>query len=739
MRLHGKWKSYNIFNYVRLYCGMVFLIAMIMSACAYYFMYKTVYADYWFSNRQHVSFIVNQHETNMKSMDDMVLQMGMEESITRFKLEEQPVKAIALEERLKNYTTVSRFFESLLYYYHEDEYLYNHITSAKVEDFLEKRFSAEKTTKEELSLLLKDDTPGLRILPEQKMSGSWVQAYAGNKESYTTFFQVTQPYKKDTLVFLVSDSYYDGLLKDENYEKCTAFLYYDDQIIVARGTEQMTTETLEELFRENPIQQMLKESQNGQEQVRIGKEKYLLSVEKGNSGIYYGILQSKSVFWDKLKIEQWVLLFVLMACIFPTSLILVYASRGVIGKVKRMNELLQEDNLYDLTGIESGIQTLVATKKETEKDSKALKKNKLISRFVRGEFSTREEMIEEAAKASLNIDKEFYVLVLFKNRGCGNGKEEAVILEMLEQEESVEGHGIHLVNNNKILFALFSDEPEVIEDVLEKMQKIVGESCDEYVMAVSEFHEDFGESNRAYLEVDTAFDNYVLFGNDKLIRFSEVVHRDYVSLVPDHYLQRLRYAIRACDKAGVEMVIRDICDRINRENASLYAFRIFCDDIIRVLLSERKGNDAQFDDLYNVFILSKCSNMQDFNDLLKNVCLTIIDKRADISSGKSDVVQKAMTYMEQNYQDAEMTMNTLAEHLGISLSLLSVEFKKATNISPSNYLASLRVEKAKELLKSTDMLIKDISLAVGYEDLHVLNRWFKKYTGMTPGQYREQE
>ena len=93
--------------------------------------------------------------------------------------------------------------------------------------------------------------------------------------------------------------------------------------------------------------------------------------------------------------------------------------------------------------------------------------------------------------------------------------------------------------------------------------------------------------------------------------------------------------------------------------------------------------------------------------------------------------------MNENYHDPNLTMITLAEYLKISSVILSVEFKNEIGISPSQYLANLRVEKAKELLSNSNMLIKDISNAVGYEDDYVFRRWFKKYTGMTPGQYRE--
>lgn len=57
---------------------------------------------------------------------------------------------------------------------------------------------------------------------------------------------------------------------------------------------------------------------------------------------------------------------------------------------------------------------------------------------------------------------------------------------------------------------------------------------------------------------------------------------------------------------------------------------------------------------------------------------------------------------------------------------------------PSDYLAGLRLEQARILLIQTNMKIREISSAVGYEDDHMFMRRFKKYTGKTPGQYRKE-
>ena len=67
-------------------------------------------------------------------------------------------------------------------------------------------------------------------------------------------------------------------------------------------------------------------------------------------------------------------------------------------------------------------------------------------------------------------------------------------------------------------------------------------------------------------------------------------------------------------------------------------------------------------------------------------------------------------------------MASLADQLGISPVTLAVEFKNETGISPSDYLAVVRLDRAKELLRTTDQLVKQVSEAVGYEDDHVFNK-----------------
>lgn len=109
----------------------------------------------------------------------------------------------------------------------------------------------------------------------------------------------------------------------------------------------------------------------------------------------------------------------------------------------------------------------------------------------------------------------------------------------------------------------------------------------------------------------------------------------------------------------------------------------------------------------------------------------------DTEEPEADFVAKAIECMKANYQNPEFNMSALAEQLSGSSVTLAVKFKGIMEISPSEYLAILRMEKAKSLLEETKLQIKEVSVQVGYvgyEDARVFLRRFKKYTGKTPGQ-----
>ncbi len=102
----------------------------------------------------------------------------------------------------------------------------------------------------------------------------------------------------------------------------------------------------------------------------------------------------------------------------------------------------------------------------------------------------------------------------------------------------------------------------------------------------------------------------------------------------------------------------------------------------------------------------------------------------------SEYVKNAMEYISKHYPE-DVKIKELADFVGINRSYLSSSFKKATGSSPKEYLLKLRMEKAKSLLETTQIPISSISSAVGYEDPLAFSRIFKRYSGLSPTDYRE--
>lgn len=99
------------------------------------------------------------------------------------------------------------------------------------------------------------------------------------------------------------------------------------------------------------------------------------------------------------------------------------------------------------------------------------------------------------------------------------------------------------------------------------------------------------------------------------------------------------------------------------------------------------------------------------------------------------VVEQAKAYIDAHFA-AELTLETIAAQLCISVTHLSRLFKAQTGQSFVDYVTSVRLEKAKELLKATDMSIKQVCYKVGFNDPNYFSKVFKRSVGVTPGEYK---
>lgn len=121
------------------------------------------------------------------------------------------------------------------------------------------------------------------------------------------------------------------------------------------------------------------------------------------------------------------------------------------------------------------------------------------------------------------------------------------------------------------------------------------------------------------------------------------------------------------------------------------------------------------------------------SDMFRNYCRLV---RKYSTQKHTPPVQQALIYIDANLT-GDLSLNTLAQKLNISNSYLSTIFKKETGQTLTDLIAQRRVDRAKELLRTTRLQIQTVAQHCGIVDVHYFSKIFKKVTGQTPKEYRE--
>lgn len=103
---------------------------------------------------------------------------------------------------------------------------------------------------------------------------------------------------------------------------------------------------------------------------------------------------------------------------------------------------------------------------------------------------------------------------------------------------------------------------------------------------------------------------------------------------------------------------------------------------------------------------------------------------------KNDEIDELMKYMRSNFGHP-LSLEQLADHVHLSREYLSRYFKQYTGKNISAYLLEIRMERAMEMLRSGSHTVTDIGAYCGYPTVGNFQKAFRKYTGMSPGEYRK--
>lgn len=116
---------------------------------------------------------------------------------------------------------------------------------------------------------------------------------------------------------------------------------------------------------------------------------------------------------------------------------------------------------------------------------------------------------------------------------------------------------------------------------------------------------------------------------------------------------------------------------------------------------------------------------------------TLPDKEYSLSHfDRKQMVRDICDYMKEHYAD-KISLDGIAKNIYLSPIYLSRLFKEETGDSPINYLISIRMKKAAQLLKNSRLSIKETAALVGYDNAYYFSKLFKKHYQLSPKEYRD--
>jgi len=150
--------------------------------------------------------------------------------------------------------------------------------------------------------------------------------------------------------------------------------------------------------------------------------------------------------------------------------------------------------------------------------------------------------------------------------------------------------------------------------------------------------------------------------------------------------------------------------------------------------SERQNYFAQINVILQMIGDATIDEIKEkMTEIIDNLC---VSTQSEIKIKNGTIGEKAVTYIKENYKNPNLNAAAVAEALGVHAAYLSAKFKEQIGIGVLECLNKTRVENAKVLLRESDASIENISVSVGILSARSFARVFKKYEGMTPGEYR---
>lgn len=380
------------------------------------------------------------------------------------------------------------------------------------------------------------------------------------------------------------------------------------------------------------------------------------------------------------------------------------------------------------------------------------------------------EVYKRAEKLGLDIVAEAYNVLIF-TMNCDEdfsrqrdeySSWEAESLELLENFFA--GHSSAMLFRSNIFSygVLLKGQRETIEEntraCVDEIRKILSrqDGRREWFLAVGQSVERLSQIQKSYHTASRAFSQRYLY-DENILYYDEMETMEHpggqAETEDNAYLQKVD--VNALNPAilqkflsnglqeETENFVKDYFYAIGQEPMESLVFRNYVILNVRFsVISFIKGlgcdtNEMESADTEEVLAESG-KNMESAIAYAKKMISQAIEIRDQNSGNKNrSILKTVVDFIDSHYMDEEISLNTVANVANVSSNHFSALFSQNMGQTFIEYLTTLRMNKAKELLRCTGMRSSEIAGEIGYKDAHYFSYLFKKTQGMTPSDYRK--
>lgn len=251
------------------------------------------------------------------------------------------------------------------------------------------------------------------------------------------------------------------------------------------------------------------------------------------------------------------------------------------------------------------------------------------------------------------------------------------------------------------------------------------------------------ELSKSYNDAREAVSYRVLYGSSRAINIQEVAPQEMSEsgLTNDQELTHLFKMIRLNSRDDIIWAVDRYLTQSALSAKSLQQHHVMVMELVSTFYRFTANNDILMEEfsgdmkkLYGALLDMETEALREW---LVRISLSLSEKLVSARSRSSQsFVEKAKEYVQDNYADEELSLDSICETLGISNSYFSTTFKKETGNSFVGYLTDYRMEQAKKRLIETNEKSYIIARSVGYSDPNYFSYVFKRHFGVSPSKYR---